>query len=106
MFGLFKNNAEIDAFAVETCRDLNQRFPRAREEELGDRNKAGKALGKALDDMQARFIQFQHERDLSVYGKARLLQAVREELRRLQYSDKFIQAITELLVPATAAKVR
>lgn len=106
MFGFGKKNAQIDAFAVEVCRSLSQRFPPSREVELGgDRNKTGKVLGNALTDMQARLIQFQKENELGVYGKARLLRSIQQELRGLHYSDKFVDAITELLVPATAAKI-
>ncbi len=103
MFGLGKNNAEIDAFALESCADLAKRFPPAREADLGgDRRKAGKTLGLALADLQNRTVAFQRARDLGVYGKARLLRAIQQELRRLQYSEKFVDAATSLLVPTTA----
>ncbi len=50
--------------------------------------------------------EFQTEQNLGIYGKARLLRAVQDELRRLQYSEMFVEAITDLLVPATAARLR
>jgi hypothetical protein len=104
MFGLGKNNAEIDAFAIASCADLAKRFPPAREAELGgDRRKAGKTLGLALADLQQRTVAFQRERDLGVYGKARLLGAIQQELRRLAYSERFVESTTALLVPTTTA---
>jgi hypothetical protein len=107
MFGFGKQNAAIDAFAVEIVQNLSRRFPQSREAELGgDKKKAGKTLGNALTEMQSKLIQFQDDNKLGVYGKARLLRSVQSELRRLHYSDTFVQAITELLVPATAAKIR
>lgn len=103
MFGLGKNNAEIDAFAVESCVELAKKFPPAREAELGgDRRKAGKTLGLALTGLQQRTVAFQRERDLGIYGKARLLAKIQHELRRLQYSDKFVESVTTLLVPDMA----
>lgn len=103
MFGLGKNNAEIDAFATKGCADLVKRFPPRREAELGgDQRKAGKTLGLALTDLQQRTVAFQREHALGVYGKARLLRAIQQELRRLQYSERFVESVTTLLVPATA----
>jgi hypothetical protein len=107
MFGFGKQNAAIDAFAVETCANLLKRFHPSREAELGgDRRKSGATLGNALTDLQQRLIEFQIGQKLGVYGKARLLRAIQEELRRLQYSETFVEATTDLLVPATAARPR
>ncbi len=107
MFGFGNKDAAIDAFAVESCAALVQRFPPAREAGLGgDKKKLGKTLGNAMTDLQRRMIEFQTEQNLGIYGKARLLRAVQDELRRLQYSEMFVEAITDLLVPATAARLR
>ena len=104
MFGIGKNNAAIDAFALEICGDLAKRFPQSREAELGgDRGKVGVTLGKALADLQRRVAVFQSTRKLGIYGKARLLRAIRSELQRLQYSATFVAATTDLLVNTVAA---
>jgi hypothetical protein len=107
MFGFGKQNAAIDAFAVEICRNLCERFPQSREHELGgDRKKVGKTLGNALTEAQTRVIRFQEEQKLGVYGKARLLRSIQQELRRREYTDKFVDAVTELLIPATVVKIQ
>ena len=107
MFGIGKANKAIDAFVAENCAELSKRFPPAREAKLPDGSKkAAVTLEKGFLDFQQKMVQFQIDQKLGVYGKARLLRGVQEELRRAQYTDKFVEVVVDLLVPATAVKRR
>lgn len=99
MFGFGKDNTAIDAFALEVCADLAKRFPPGQAAKLGgDKAKIGLKLGNAYTDIQRKVAVFQQERKLGVYGKARMLNAIREELTRRKYSEAFVSATTDLLV--------
>ena len=107
MFGFGSKNSAIDAFAHEICVDLCKRFPPSREVELGgDKKKLGLKLGNALAEMQKRVVAFQLEHDLGVYGKARLLRSIQEEMEGLAYSASMVSAVTELLVTTPANETK
>lgn len=107
MFGLGKKNAEIDAFAVDVCRELVRRFPPSREPELARKDKkAGVTLGNALGEMERRVIAFQAAESLGVYGKARLLRSIGDEMTRLQYGAALVKAAQDLLVKAPVSGKR
>jgi hypothetical protein len=107
MFGIGKANAAIDTFVAENCADLMKRFPPERDLKLPDgARKAQLTLEKAFLDFQQRMVQFQIDHKLGVYGKARLLRGVQDHLQAAKYTKEFVEAVVDVLVPATAVKRR
>ena len=93
MFGLGKGNKAIDEFAQTLVTELTKRFPVARQSELGtSKLKPAQQLGKAVGDLERRVTKFSGENKLGVYGKARLLNAVKWQLNDLGYSKDFVDA--------------
>ena len=91
MFGLGKKNAAIEAFATTIVADLKKRFPPDRERLLGgDKLKPAAELGKAVSLLERQAIAFQQENKLGVYGKAKLINAIKWEMKELAYSEPFI----------------
>ena len=92
MFGLGKNNAAIDAFADELVGELTTRFPPAKEELLGgSQPKPARSLGKAAASLiDHRFSDFVANRKLGVYGKARLLNRIKWQMKEGGYSEGFV----------------
>ena len=105
MFGLGKHNAAIDAFAAALVTDLVKRFPVDRQAELGGKKaKPARKLGKAVGDLERRVAAFQQETHLGIYGKARLLNKIKWQLKDLGYFDAFIDATTTTLAAAFGSK--
>ncbi len=93
MFGFGKNNAAIDAFAGTLVADLTKRFPREKQAELGGtKAKPAQQLAKAVNELERNIATFQQEHKLGVYGKARLLNKIKWQMKELQYSEDFIDA--------------
>ncbi|MEO8751331.1 MAG: hypothetical protein ABI624_01505 [Casimicrobiaceae bacterium] len=98
MFGLGKKNAAIEAFAATLVAELTKRFPPGKERELGsDKLKPAQQLGKAVKDLEKKALAFQQEQQLGVYGKAKLLNKIKWQLKELAYSDEFVEVTTTSL---------
>jgi hypothetical protein len=108
MFGFGKNNKTIDAFADELVVALVTRFPPEKEKELGtNKAKPARSLGKAVADIvERRFPAFVVEHKLGVYGKARLLNRVKWQMREKGYSEAFIDVtMAEFTKSSATARV-
>jgi hypothetical protein len=92
MLGLGKSNAAIEAFAQTLVTDLAKRFPPERQRELGGTKlKPAQQFGKAVKDLERKVTDFQQEHDLGIYGKAKLLNAIKWQLKDLGYADDFVE---------------
>lgn len=102
MFGSDKRSM-IDEFALKLAADLAQRYP-AELENTKPRKRNPQRLAKAFDDTFNRAIDFQREEKLGIYGKARLGNTFKWELRRLGYPDDFIDLTTRSLINFVASQ--
>ena len=99
----FKSNKVIDEFSTKLAMDLAQRYPVALEKDpTKTRNPA--RLAKAFDSTFNRAIDFQNERKLGVYGKARLGNTFRWKLKELGYPEEFIELATKSLIHLISAQ--
>src|SRR6476659_7599779 len=105
MFADFKPSVKlaIDEFALKLAADLAARYPPALENEK-PRKRNPQRLAKAFDDTFNRAIDFQQEQKLGIYGKARLGNTFKWELKRLGYPDDFIDLTTSSLVKFVASQ--
>jgi hypothetical protein len=93
----FKSNKAIDEFSAKLAIDLAQRYPPSLETDATKKRNPDR-LAKAFDSTFNRAIDFQRERKLGVYGKARLGNTFRWKLKELGYPDEFIEIATKALV--------
>ncbi len=95
-----KKGKAIDVFAGELAADMADRFPAALEPGTG--KKAPDKMVRAFQHVTTRAIVFKNENRLGIYGKARLLRALREDLAGRGYSEDFLDSITSALVKSLA----
>jgi hypothetical protein len=93
----------IDEFALKLAADLAQRYPPDLENQQ-PRRRNPERLKKAFDATFNSAIAFQHEKRLGIYGKARLGNTFRWELKRLGYPEDFIELTTKSLVRFVASQ--
>jgi hypothetical protein len=87
---------EIDAFATALAQDLGRRFPPQSE---GRKDKGAKnQLASITDGLYAHAARFRQDKALGIYGKAKLGNAFRWQLKELGYSQTFINEVTHGLV--------
>jgi len=99
MFWSKSDNARIDAFGKELAGELSRRVPLAT---IADPGKKGNdRYVRAIEHARGVTIAFQKDNKLGVYGKARLLNTFKWELKRQGYSDEFIDGVTDSLVNLT-----
>jgi hypothetical protein len=99
----FGNRASVDEFAVQLAADLAQRYPPDLEN-AKPKKRNPQRLAKAFDDTFNRAIDFQREKKLGIYGKARLGNTFKWELKRLGYPDDFVDLTTRSLVNFVASQ--
>jgi hypothetical protein len=97
------NRAIVDEFALKLAADLAQRYPPDLENQK-PRKRNPQRLAKAFDDTFNRAIDFQRENKLGIYGKARLGNTFKWELKRLGYPDDFIDLTTRSLINFVASQ--
>ena len=107
------SSKDVDHFAKSLAVDISKRYPPA-----FDQNKEKKVsqnrIAKVLEDAYRKAVEFESNKNLGVYKKARLGNSFRWELTELGYSKTFIDMATEGLIvyitrktptePASAAK--
>ena len=99
----FKSNKVIDEFSTTLALDLAQRYP----PELANdatKKRNPERLAKAFDSTFNRAIDFQQERKLGVYGKARLGNTFRWKLKELGYPEDLIELATKSLIHFVSAQ--
>lgn len=105
MFGDFKSarKKSIDEFALKLASDLVQRYPPELETSKPKRRNPER-LKKAFDFTFNNAIDFQRQQQLGIYGKARLGNTFKWELKHLGYPDDFIDLTTNALVKFVASQ--
>ena len=99
----FGKQGLVDEFALKLAADLAQRYP-PELETVKPRKRNPQRLAKAFDDTFNRAIDFQREARLGIYGKARLGNTFKWELKRLGYPDDFIDLTTKSLINFVASQ--
>lgn len=93
----------VDKFALGLASELAQRYPPELENSQ-PRRRNPQRLAKAFDAAFNRAIDFQREQRLGIYGKARLGNTFKWELKRLGYPEDFIELTTKSLVKFVASQ--
>lgn len=96
MFGKVTNK-DLDEFSKSLARELAQHYE-AENEVDGLSKKSKRKLGKALDRIYLKAIDFQLEHKLGVYGRARLGNTFKWELKELGYKEAFVDEATKGLI--------
>lgn len=95
---------EIDAFATVLAQDLARRFPPKSEER---RDKGAKSqLTSITDGLYAQAVKFRQDKELGIYGKAKLGNTFRWRLKEAGYTGSFVDEVTHGLVLRLANKHR
>jgi len=90
-------NKELDVFAKTLAQDLAKRFPPALESSP-EKKISPNRITKVLEEAVGKAVQYNHDRKLGVFGKAKLGNSFRWELKELGYSDRFVELATEALI--------
>lgn len=97
MLSLLKSGKKINEFARELTENLSKRYPPALDVNPEKKISANR-LTKVLEEALASASQFQRENKLGIYGKAKLGNEFKWQLKELGYSDQFIEVATEGLM--------
>jgi len=97
MLSLFSGKKEVTEFARQLAVNLSKRYPPALD--LNPEKKiSANRLTKVLEDTLATAAGFQREHKLGLFGKAKLGNEFKWQLKELGYSDQFIEIATEGLM--------
>ena len=99
----FGRRGLIDEFALKLAAELAERYP-AELENAKPKKRNPQRLAKAFDATFNNAIQFQRDNKLGIYGKARLGNTFKWELKRLGYPDDFVDLTTRSLVNFVASQ--
>lgn len=94
--GLFSSK-HISAFAKEIAGRLAKRYPPAIDVDP-EKKVSENRLTRVLEETLAHAVEFQKEHKLGIFGKAKLANEFKWQLKELGYSDKFIDVATEGLM--------
>jgi hypothetical protein len=97
MFSLFPKTKAVNAFAKELVASLAKRYPPALDLSAEKKISANR-LTKVLEDALGKAADFQRENKLGVFGKAKLGNEFRWQLKELGYTEKFVEMATEGLM--------
>ena len=87
----------INGFARELADTLAKRYPPSLDVNP-ERKISANRLTKVLEDTFARAVEFQREHKLGLFGKAKLGNEFKWQLKELGYTEKFIEVATEGLM--------
>ena len=90
MFGIGQSD-EIDEFSKRLVRDFAERVP-------PQKSSTAAPLAKAIDEICNRAKDFQREKNLGIYGKARVGTSFKIELKNAGYPDDFVDTFTRQLL--------
>lgn len=97
MLGLFSGSNRVNEFAKELATNLSKRYPPALDVNPEKKISANR-LTKVLEEALSSAAQFQRDHRLGLFGKAKLGNEFKWQLKELGYSDKFIEVATEGLM--------
>lgn len=89
--------ADVQAFAKSLAEDLSKRYPPSLDQSA-EKKISPNRLTKVLEDTFNKAVAFKTENKLGAYGKAKLGNSFRWELKDLGYTDEFIEVATEGMV--------
>ncbi len=95
-FGLFSTK-HITEFAQTLASTLAKRYPPALDVNPEKRISQAR-LTKVLEETLAQAVAFQREHKLGMFGKAKLGNEFKWQLKELGYTEKFIEVATEGLM--------
>jgi hypothetical protein len=97
MLSLLKTGKNITAFARSLAEGLAKRYPPALDINPEKKISANR-LTKVLEEALSSAAQFQRDNRLGLYGKAKLGNEFKWQLKELGYSEQFIEIATEGLM--------
>jgi hypothetical protein len=97
MLSLLKGSKNVTEFAKTLAVGLAKRYPPALDINPEKKISATR-LTKVLEETLASATQFQRENRLGIYGKAKLGNEFKWQLKELGYSDQFVEIATEGLM--------
>ncbi len=89
--------SKVDEFAKVLARDIAKRYPPAIANNP-EQTVSAKRLTSILEDAFGKAHAFKAEEKLGIYGKAKLGNTFKWELKELGYNEKFVDLATEGLV--------
>ena len=93
----FIYSKHINAFAKDLAGNLAKRYPPALD--VNPEKKISQArLTKVLEETLVQAVEFQREHKLGMFGKAKLGNEFKWQLKELGYTEKFIEVATEGLM--------
>jgi hypothetical protein len=96
LFSMF-SKGEVGEFAKTLAANLSKRYPPSIDAS-SEKKISETRLTKVLEDVLTQATDFQHKQQLGLFGKAKLGNEFRWQLKELGYSDKFIEMATEALM--------
>jgi hypothetical protein len=94
MFDWFRSK-DVENFATELVDEFSRRSP---PDALKSGSQPAKTLAASIDQLCNRAGEFQKERGLGVYGKAKFGTTVKYRMKDLGYADEFIDELTRSLL--------
>ena len=91
------SSKDVDHFAKSLAVDISKRYPPALDQSK-EKKVSQNRIAKVLEDAYRKAVEFESNKNLGVYKKARLGNSFRWELTELGYSKPFIEMATEGLV--------
>ena len=100
----FFSNKEIDAFSRSLAQEVGTRFPVGMERKINDKKdrKTKRNLARTLQSVYTKAHEFRQAQRLGVYGKARLGNTFKWELREMGYEPDFVEEATKGLIIETS----
>lgn len=96
--GLFNSSGkDVDEFARRLAEEVSKRYPPELDQSK-EKKISHNRIARVLEDAYAKAIEFQQEKHLGVYGKAKLGNTFRWELAEKGYSKTFVEMATEGLI--------
>lgn len=93
----FLSKSDVSEFAKTLATNLSKRYPpsidAAAEKKISEAR-----LTKVLEDVLNQATEFQRQHQLGLFGKAKLGNEFRWQLKELGYTEKFIEVATEGLM--------
>jgi hypothetical protein len=91
------SNKDLDEFSKSLARELARQYESGSEDEALSK-KSRRKLGKALDKIYLKAADFQLQHKLGIYGKARLGNTFKWELKERGYKETFVDEATKGLI--------
>jgi len=97
--------SKVDDFAKVLAQDIAKRYPPAIANNP-EQTVSAKRLTSILEDTFVRANDFKTEHKLGIYGKAKLGNTFKWELKEMGYNEKFVDLATEGLIVYLTKTVR